>query len=220
MKSRSKKSGFTLVEVMIVLGVITISGAVVTLILNPAEIIRASRDSARLTDIKTLNQAIDLYSHSQNPYFGEDNIIYTSLPASPNTDCSDWNLPPITGWSYKCATEDNLRRVDGNGWIPINFTESSFGGSPLSVLPIDPVNASDGGLYYTYVKGSWELTAKMESNKFSSGGSHDTETSDGGNNDSRYQLGSRLEITPEELGNGGSPGGYAQSSYYSQSGYT
>jgi hypothetical protein len=48
----------------------------------------------------------------------------------------------------------------------VNFQEISFG-TPISSLPIDPVNTTSSRNYYTYVTGgSWALAGKIESQKY------------------------------------------------------
>ena len=49
----SPKKGFTLIELLIVIAIIAILAVVVVLVLNPAELLRQSRDSQRLSDIST-----------------------------------------------------------------------------------------------------------------------------------------------------------------------
>ena len=59
-------------------------------------------------------------------------------------------------------------------------------------LPDDPVNSAT--YYYAYrpdaTANTFELTADMESTKFSQSGSSDVESTDGGNNAGLYEMGS------------------------------
>ena len=97
---------------------------------------------------------------------GAINTIYVSIPST-DSNCANLGLPtPPPEWSYHCVDAPNLRRIDGTGWIPVNFTTMSQG-SPLSHLPIDPTNTAVSGNYYTYVVGAgWELNTIFESNKY------------------------------------------------------
>jgi hypothetical protein len=73
----------------------------------------------------------------------------------------------------------------------VNFTALSLG-SPLSVLPIDPVNTTSAGSYYTYTPGgSWELNAVMESTRY-----FESQYQDGGDNMSTLEIGSNLALSP------------------------
>jgi prepilin-type N-terminal cleavage/methylation domain-containing protein len=160
--------GFTLIELLIVIGILSILSVAVVMVINPTEIIRQTRDTQRLTEINTINSGISLaQSLNSGIYLGESQKVYISLPDDINPDCSSYiNLPPLPPpWVYSCVSLANLRKVDGTGWIPVNFT-SVTGTNILSALPVDPTNTDASGLYYTYVKGSWELTTVFESNKF------------------------------------------------------
>ena len=156
-------AGFTLIELLIVIGVLAILATVSILVINPAQMIAQSRDARRLTELKGLNSALSL-AEINNLSLGVGNTVYVSLPGPSN--CSGLGLPDLpVGWFYACSTSANYKKVDGSGWIPVNFNLISSG-SPFSVLPVDPVNAVAAGNYYTYVTGgSYELTAVLESDK-------------------------------------------------------
>ena len=85
--------------------------------------------------------------------------------------------------------------VDGNGWVKgVNFTYIP-GGTPLSRLPLDPVNTSGAtGFHYEFsivTGGTYELNANMESDKYKSSGAANVEsnTKDGGDNNDIYEIG-------------------------------
>ena len=61
MHNRNHKKGFTLIELLVVIAIISILAVVVVLTLNPAELLRQSRDSQRVSDLGTLKSAISLY---------------------------------------------------------------------------------------------------------------------------------------------------------------
>ena len=104
------------------------------------------------------------------------------------------------GWSYSCKAQADYRKVDGAGWVPVNFTQISQG-SPLPVLLIDPVNTISSSQYYTYVPGgSWELTASLESNKYK--GIDNLTGKDGGTSFNSYEIGSNLKLTPSQVEEG------------------
>jgi hypothetical protein len=98
---------------------------------------------------------------------GISSVVYVSIPDS-SSSCANLGLPSLpSGWSYNCVTSSSLRKVDGSGWVPTNFTSISWG-TPVPNLPIDPQNTTSTGQYYTYVVGgSWELTTLFESDKYS-----------------------------------------------------
>jgi hypothetical protein len=128
---------------------------------------------------------------------GTSTVIYVSLPDTTST-CFNLSLPTLpAGYAYNCVTQQNLRNTDGTGWIPVNFQRISSN-SPISQLPIDPVNTTTTGNYYTYVTGgSWELSSNMESLKQKSiTGFSGT---DGGVSLSSYEIGNNLKLIPSGL---------------------
>ncbi|MCX8016044.1 MAG: prepilin-type N-terminal cleavage/methylation domain-containing protein [Patescibacteria group bacterium] len=158
---------FTLIELLIVIAILAVLMSVIVITINPTEMLKRTRDVRRLSDLKTLNSALSVYSAS-NPdgFFGNLNTVYISIPDSSPT-CANLGLPALpTGWSYACSNSTNYRKTDGAGWIPINLKNLDIG-SPISALPIDPINSTTSGQYYTYVVGgSWELNAILESDKY------------------------------------------------------
>ena len=158
------RRGFTLIELLVVIAIIAIMAVVVVLALNPAELLRQSRDANRLSDLATLQSAIGLYQTDLGgaPSMGSSSAAYVSLPDA-SSSCASWGLPA----SSSCASSTSMRNIDSTGWIPLNFKLISAG-APLSVLPVDPVNSSSSGLFYTYsfLGGSqFELIAPLESQK-------------------------------------------------------
>jgi len=166
------KKGFTLVELLVVIGIVAILATIVVLVINPVEILKESRDSRRLSDLGTLNKALGIVEATiSGATFGVDNTIYISLPDTVSTCGSYPSLPllpndgaggPLVDYVYNCVTSANLRTIGGSGWVPVNFQPA---GPPFSVLPIDPINDATQGLYYTYQKGSFKLSSKLESEK-------------------------------------------------------
>jgi hypothetical protein len=95
-------------------------------------------------------------------------VVYVSIPDTSPT-CANLGLPALPTstvvYTYSCVTSANLRKTDGTGWIPVNFQRISSN-SPISQLPIDPVNTTTTGNYYVYVAGgSWVITSIPESQK-------------------------------------------------------
>ncbi len=62
MKSALKKSGFTLVELMVVTGIVTILAAIVILIINPQKQLQKARDAVRKDDLSQIATALGNYS--------------------------------------------------------------------------------------------------------------------------------------------------------------
>ncbi|MDP1706681.1 MAG: LamG-like jellyroll fold domain-containing protein [bacterium] len=161
------RSSFTLIELLVVIAILAVLSVAVVFIINPSDIIKQSRDTNRLTDLNNLNKALGIFDVTNpNDFTGTSSIIYVSLSDTSGT-CANLGLPSLPGgYAYRCVTSSTLTKIDGTGWIPINFASVSYG-SPIQRLPIDPVNTSTTGEYYSYVTGgSWELNAILSSNKY------------------------------------------------------
>lgn len=168
------RKGFTLIELLIVIAIIAILSLVIVITLNPGELLAQSRDSSRLSDLATLNEAIGVYADDQssasNFSLGSSSVTYVSIPdptatTTAGTDCSGLGFP--SGGAFHCAATSTYRNTNGTGWIPINFSLITSG-SPISSLPVDPVNQSSSNLYYTYQTNgaTFKLRAVPESQKY------------------------------------------------------
>jgi prepilin-type N-terminal cleavage/methylation domain-containing protein len=226
MKNRKNRKAFTLIELLVVIAIIAILSVVVILTLNPAELLRQSRDSNRISDMATLKSAISLYlADVSSPTIGTSGACYLSLPVAAPTSttgpffptaagtwtatmatstCGSWFASALTGSAgIATVTAANARNVNGTGWIPVAFTNISSG-APIGNLPLDPVNVtgtpgtskSTGAFVYTYIASgtTFKFGAFMESSKYSTGGSADVETGDGGNNNYVYEQGTSLGL--------------------------
>ena len=196
MDTNKNLHSFTLIELLVVLALVAILSVVVILTLNPAELLKQARDSNRLSDLATINTALNLFSTDViGGFMGTSTIVYTSLVNTVNpatTTCAGMGLPALpTGWTYNCPTStQSLRNTDGTGWIPVNFQRISSN-SPISQLPIDPQNATSTK-YYTYVTGgSWKVMATPESQKYLA-----TAGTDGGSNIGQFEVGNNMSLAP------------------------
>jgi prepilin-type N-terminal cleavage/methylation domain-containing protein len=176
-----QKKGFTLVELLVVIGILAILTAAVVVVLNPAELLRQSRDAQRLSDFDAIRSAISLYlSTALVPIFTatECNYMYTG--------CFDMTI---------ASSSNTSTAIDGTGWVAVNFNDlatSSVGlGSPLSALPTDPVNNAS----YHYAASFdatnkyYELNSVLESSKYSG-----KMSTDGGSSPTVYEVGNKLTL--------------------------
>lgn len=201
--SLKSDAGLTLIELLVVIGIVAALSTTVILAINPSSILKESRDATRLAEVASIDKAIG-FSITQNPDLplGSSSTVYTSLIDDDGTpDCDDYlsALPPLVSpWQYRCVAKADLRKINGTGWIPIDF--QSLGIVPLDSLPVDRINTAQSGLYYTYVPGgSWEINTQMESAKYQWGGPSDKESTDGGNTIVLYEKGSNLNVAPKEI---------------------
>lgn len=174
------KRGFTLLELLIVVGILALLTAVAVLILNPVELLARARDSKRMTDLDNIKNAINLYlatATSTDVSEGvSGDVAYVSASGARCSFNGVVNLTdPIYGGAIWCQVNTS-RNIDGSGWVAVDFRKIN-GGSPLAVLPIDPI--SDTVYYYTYVgdesDNTFELNARLESKRY-----RDKMISDGG----------------------------------------
>lgn len=211
MKSYPFRNGFTLIELLVVIAIIATLAVVVVLTLNPAELLRQSRDANRISDMATLSLAIGLYNTDQSEVssysLGTANTVYPSVydPAATTTagtNCSTMGLPTMPStYFWHCAASSTYRNASSNGWIPINFQAISAG-SPFGSLPVDPTNNTSSRLYYTYTTNGtqFEVTAPMQSTKYQLGGSNDQITGDGASLATVYAKGSNPTLEPLDYG--------------------
>jgi prepilin-type N-terminal cleavage/methylation domain-containing protein len=170
------RRGFTLIELLVVIAIIAILAVVVVLTLNPAELLRQSRDANRVSDIATLTSALNLYSEDQAGTskfnLGTTSNTNISIPdplATSTNTCPSLGLSLFstsTGQAWQCAASSTYRNI-ATGWLPVPLANLS-GGSPISNLPIDPVNQTSSGLFYSYNTNGTQfvVTANLESAKY------------------------------------------------------
>lgn len=216
------QKGFTLLELLIVVVIISILAIAVLLVLNPAETLRKTRDAQRFADLATIKNAIAIYITTKTTaYIGgsSDNTackasvgaVYVSgdkIFYSVNDDVITLTDPTLDGGNTNIpapsqATSSATNAVtDGSGWIPVDLNSLS-GGSPISNFPVDPVNTisnasaiTNTDKVYRYVceatGTTFEINAVLESTAFTS--DDNKMTKDGGNNSNYYEVGTGLQL--------------------------
>ena len=167
-----KARGFTLIELLIVIAIIAILAIIIVIAINPARILEKTRDSQRFSDLTSLATAVNLYLADSHDFTG---LVgpYSSIDAG--------------------FADDNARKKnDGTGWIPINFTLVSSG-APIAALPLDPVN--DATYNYRFGVSVANKTYEIDT-VFESADNTSKHSSDGGNNNGRYEVGTDLTVLP------------------------
>lgn len=199
------RKGVTIIEIIIVLAVIGVLGTVAVVALNPVEVFKQGKDSRRITDITAIHGAIGVFSNEAPVlYLGDPQTIYVSVPdqtltGNATSTCGSlgFSAPP-PGWKYNCVSPDSLRKVNGTGWIPADFTQLPYT-SILSELPVDPTNTVSSGLYYGYVTDGgtkWAVTSLLDSEKLLK----EKALGDGGTDPARFEAGSDFSLWANATG--------------------
>jgi prepilin-type N-terminal cleavage/methylation domain-containing protein len=205
------KKGFTYIELLISIALIAFIISLIVVAFNPASYFSRSRDLKRLKDLQTLANALTIYfAYSFNPdpdgpelskrgMNQEYPTIFISVPYDIE-EVFDNCFDPFSNQYVQIyqVSKNNLQRINGTGWVPVNFTEVSA--IPISELPIDPINSFSSGYFYAYafkVKPfKFEITAALEYKRFRFGGPDDRVSTDGGNDPRRFEVGSDLNVIP------------------------
>lgn len=224
-RTQTNKKGFTLLELLIVITILSILTLVVVLFINPVEMLKKSRDVQRMSDLATVKSAIILHlqNSASNNLGGTAHCVQTAATDSSGGKISmslittgtpgnkvgtDTGAGCTTSCNASSTTATLAYKNDATGWIPfINFTLFASG-APIDRLPVDPTNNTAGGtagaagvdsLYYRYacrVNNTFELDATLESDAYKFGGAEPKAGIDGGNSPMRYEVGTDLNILP------------------------
>lgn len=129
-----RKNGFTLIELIIVVFIISLVAAAIIIAINPAKRIGESNNSRRWADLSSISKAVDLYSADNG---GAPSIFSSSTVA--------------VGMKVVLCDSSATLTCDGDTYGCLVVDDSSFLGSYLPSLPVDPEksNASDTGYYMT-----------------------------------------------------------------------
>ncbi|MFA5125036.1 MAG: type II secretion system protein [Patescibacteria group bacterium] len=129
-----KQSGFTLLEVLLVVAIIAILAGIVILALNPSKQLGDTRNAQRRADVNTILSAVYQYAIDNNGIVPASISVDTACYASNNEICS------IDG---TCTGKVNLKQY-------LVSTTSKY----LVSLPADPQNVSSEGTGYYISKDS------------------------------------------------------------------
>ena len=130
-KFRKKGAGFTLIEILLVIGIIAILAAVVIIAVNPARQFAQARNSQRWSNVNTILNAVHQYAVDNTGTLPE------SIPES--ADCSGTATNEICKTGGTCT---NL--VD----LSVLTTDETY----LVSIPYDPSGATTNGVGYHICK--------------------------------------------------------------------
>lgn len=178
---RTHRKGFTLLELLIVITIIAILSVIIIIVLNPAETLKKSRDSQRISDLSTIKTALGIYiTTTSTPALswpsagtvqgacktgsgvgsytaGVSRIYYSVNTSTMLTQTAFDASPGPAANTSSQSSGPSSTLTDGSGWIPVNLDQLT-GGSPLSNYPLDPINTilsyaapTNADLVYRYV---------------------------------------------------------------------
>ena len=131
----NKKTGFTIVNLVMAIGVLVVIAASVLVVVNPTKRIGQTKDARRLADITAIARAVEAYE-IDNHQIPSDLAAATSLSVGEKfVLCGSSGSLTCDGQTYDCLVVD----------------DSDFLGVYLPELPVDPDKSSsaDSGYYVT-----------------------------------------------------------------------
>lgn len=131
-----RTAGFTLVEMVVVVSMISLLSGLLVILINPVEMRRKARDVVRLVDLNNLLQAIESYN--------TDNGLPPDRDDTPRRS----DQPVVAGFAPQLA--------DGRGWLGVDLSGT------LAKLPTDPLNVWPYVYRYKRVVRRFEIDAVME----------------------------------------------------------
>lgn len=127
---RNNKRGFTLLEILLVVGIIAILAGIVIVAINPSKQLATVRNAERKSDLKQLDSALTQYYIDKFHY-------PTSLTSSLTEICDTGALSTTTGSSIDCTG-----LIDLTPLVPLYIT----------AIPKDPQASTTYGAGYSVVK--------------------------------------------------------------------
>ncbi len=159
-------SGFTLVELLVVVAIIAVLAGVVIVAINPAALLQKSRDATRLQDLENVHKALSLA-------LADGEIALTA-----------------TGTCASCDSLSGTQAVDGTGWVKFSIPTGKTGlAKYIPALPADPTNSGTNVYTYGGTTAGYELNTVLESVDNAA-----KMSTDGGNAAGVWEIGTSLTI--------------------------
>lgn len=193
------KKGFTLIELLVVIGLFVVILTIILYFFNPIEFAKRQRDIKRINDLNSLASAIETcISIDPNCSLGPDERGYeenypTIFISAPLTNDIISTATDAIGkfWLINAVEKENIYNINGSGWLPVNFSTLRY--SPLSSLPVDPINSFSQRYFYSYVfkrnTKEFEINANLEFDEFKKDGKSDKTSKDGGSDLEIFEVG-------------------------------
>jgi type IV pilus assembly protein PilA len=131
-----KTKGFTLIEILLVIGIIAVLATVVIVALDPAQRFQDARDARRRADIESISKAIQQYVIDNQGVF----------PAGVGFSQSDAETQLGTG-TGECAITQGGCATGESDCMDLSADLAKY----LKQIPRDPLVGTDTHTYYTVV---------------------------------------------------------------------
>lgn len=159
--------------------VIFIYSFVLTIVINPFDIMRKARDAARFSEFADVQEMM--------------------MAAQKQSITTNWlcngQTPPCEGKSI----DSGASQLDGRGWVKVDFTKLGISVPvhnpkyPPNGLFVDPINSNEYFYRYCSDGKNWEIDTKLDSTGFA-----DTNTDkarvDGGDDINFFEVGTDLKL--------------------------
>lgn len=127
---RNKKFGFTLIELLVVIAIIGVLSTLAVVALNSAR--EKARDAKRISDVKQIQTALELYYSDQGNYPTQ----VTAITLGAGTDCSSavcGTLSSTNGWASTVAGTTYMGQVPFDPGPSTIYEYTSADGTDFSI---------------------------------------------------------------------------------------